>query len=210
MSRFFKMLLVLLMIIFSIASFSGCAFGAQTDLSATQARKALEQAEEIVLQKDLINFGDHWKVIADGKEVAEIRGEFIKIWDVYTLRSSNGEAIASEEEQLSIITAHAQKLDGEGNEDGYYDQHFTLFFAKIGFFDKHNTKTGSIEQDLALTLDANIKDADGNTAWHMNKTFISAGDQITIKKIDAESAHKMDVVDAVFSAAVLNEIMDTK
>lgn len=175
-------------------------------LSASEAMKKLNDADEIVLDKDFINFGDHWVVYADGEHVADITGEFFKIWDVYMMRSTNGEMMCAEEENFSLFLAKAAKMDANGNENGWYTQTLDLLFYKMDMFDKDGNKTGSLSQKLSLTLDMDILSPDGSVAYKAHKAFVSLGAKITLTKVDGG----VPVEDAIFGACIVNELSEAE
>lgn len=188
----------------------GC--GADTSkaerLSPSQATSLLGQAEEIELRKARLSWGDRWDVYADGNLVATITGEALHATDTYVLHSTDDGIICSEEEQLVFGPARARKFDAEGNEDGWYEQELTLFLAKLRIVDGSGEATGSVEQNLAFGLDADIKDADGRTAWHLEKDLVSLTTSATLHLERGEAADGFDACDAVMASAVLNELTE--
>lgn len=176
-------------------------------LTPAQAVSLLDGADEITMKKAALSWGDRWDVYADDDLVATITGEALYYTDTYTMRATDGNIICSEEEQLSLVTAKARKFDADGNVNGWFDQEFTLLFAKIRILDKDKSLTGSVEQNFAFTLDADIKDADGNVAWHLGKDMISFN-QATLHLSKKASESSVDVRDAVMVAAVLNELTE--
>ena len=178
-------------------------------LTAEQAVAQMSRADEITLRKALFSWGDRWDVYAGDNVVATIGGEALYLTDTYTMRSTNGEIICSEEEQLSFITAKARKFDAAGEVNGWFDQEFTVFLTKIRILDKDSNVTGSVEQNLAWVLDADIKDVDGNVAWHLSEDFLSFTDSSVIHLTRKEAADNVDVTDAIMVSAVLNELTET-
>lgn len=202
-----------------IGALSGCAVAApfhgidvkgdryvqQDGYSAEQAYEALCNANEIVLQKEVVNLdGDHWEIYADGEHVADITGDMIAVWDVYRMRSTNGDVMFSEEENLSFITADATKFDSNDTKCGKYHQNITFLFLDITFYDDSDNETGSLHQKLGFTLQLDIKDKDGNVNYHADKDFISWGSRIAIvKKTDNTQVAPED---AIFGTVIANEI----
>ena len=171
--------------------------------SAASAWEALDAANEIVVDKDLFNFGDHWTVYADGEHVADITGEFIKIWDCYVMRSTNGEFMSAEEENMSALTAHATKVGENGEERGYYSQNLSIFLT-IEFIDANGNYTGRVAQkpgNFTLTLD--IENADGTVAYTAKKDFLTFGARISIEKTGNGN---MSAEDAIFGTVIANEL----
>lgn len=177
-------------------------------LTAEQAVAQMSQADEITLRKARLSWGDRWDVYAGDDVVATIGGDALCLTDTYTMRSTNNEIICSEEEQLSFVTAKARKFDATGEVNGWFDQEFTFFLARIRILDKDSNLTGSVEQQLSFALDADIKDADGNVAWHLSKDFLSFADSSVIRLTRKEAAENVDVTDAVMVSAVLNELTE--
>lgn len=187
------------------SSSSGTAASAPNGLTAGEAMEKLEAADEIVLDKDWFSFGDHWTVYADGEHVADITGEFFKIWDVYMMRSTNGEIMCAEEENVSLFLAKAAKVDADGNEVGWYTQSFDFLLYKMEMFDANGNKTGSLSQNFNLVLDMDILDTDGNVAYNAKKAFLSFGAKITVTKVDGG----VPVEDAIFAACIVNELSES-
>lgn len=192
--------------------FLSACFGADVSkaeqLTAEQAVAQMGRAEELELRKAGLSWGDRWDVYADGELVATIDGEAIYMTDTYTMRSTAGDIICSEEEQLSLVTAKARKFDADGEVAGWFDQEFTLLFAKIRILDKDGNVTGTVEQKLSLVLDADIKDADGNVAWSLSQHLISfpASSVITLRR--GKASENVDPRDAIMVSAVLNELTE--
>lgn len=188
---------------------TGC--GADLDkaerLTAEQAILQMGQARELTLKKALLSWGDRWDVYADGNLVATIAGEVLYRTDTYTMRSTNGAIICSEEEQESFVTARARKFDADGEVDGWFDQELTLWLVKIDVLDRDGRKVASVEQQLSLALNADVKDADGDVAWHLEKDLVSL-DGATIHLTRREGTDAVDVRDAVMVSAVLNELTE--
>lgn len=131
----FKKLYIIISLV-SIFCLFGCTSSYEnTNFSASEANTALNEADIIVIQKDLVNFEDHWEVYADNIHVADINGEFIKIWDVYAMRSTNGELMASEEEQFSVFLNKANRVDINEEIIGFYEQNISLLFFDMTYKD---------------------------------------------------------------------------
>jgi len=209
--KFVKMATLAVLAVLAILYLTACGadLSRAEKLTAEQAVAQMSQADEITLRKARLSWGDRWDVYADGNLVATIGGEAIRMTDTYTMRSTNDEIICSEEEQLSLVTAKARKFDADGEVNGWFDQEFTLFFAKIRILDKESNMTGSVEQKLAVTLDADIKDADGAVAWHLSKDLVSIADSSVIHLTRQEAGDNVDVTDAVMVSAVLNELTES-
>lgn len=197
-------------------SMSGCGTAALAgeDVSkaeqytAAQAIHQMESADQLTLRKANISLGDRWDVYADGHFVATIDGEAIYlVGDTYTLRSTNGEFISSEREDISVITGRATKLDADGNEVGRYDEELAFLHHRIGFTDGDGNATGSMESRLwppTIRNHAEVMDADGDSAWEYSEEWLS-WDNATVHLDRHDDADDMDVTDAVMGAAIYHE-----
>lgn len=205
-------ILMLMLVTCLVMSLLLCGCGADISkaekLSAEQSVALLERADEIVMKKAPLSFGDRWDVYANDDLVATIKGEFLYMTDTYTMRSTNDDIICSEEEMQSFVTAKARKFDADGNADGWFDQEFTFWLAKIRILDRQGNETGSIEQKLSFTLDADIKDADGRTAWHLSRDMLSMS-RSSLHLVRQDNEATVDVRDAVMVSAVMNEITES-
>ena len=201
-------ILVAMVATFFLSACFGADVSKAEQLTAEQAVAQMGRAEELELRKAGLSWGDRWDVYADGELVATIDGEAIYMTDTYTMRSTAGDIICSEEEQLSLVTAKARKFDADGEVAGWFDQEFTLLFAKIRILDKDGNVTGTVEQKLSLVLDADIKDADGNVAWSLSQHLISfpASSVITLRR--GKASENVDPRDAIMVSAVLNELTE--
>lgn len=188
------------------AGYAGAESAAEYGYSAEDAWAALEAAQEIVVDKDFISMGDHWAVYADGEYVADINGEFIKIWDCYVMRSTSGDFMCAEEENWSMLRAKATKVGENGEEQGRYEQNFSIFLT-IDFFDASGSYMGRLAQDPGhFMLHVNIEDADGNIAYTASKELFHLGAQFTITKTGEGN---MSVEDAVMSTVIANELTES-
>lgn len=189
-------------------SCTGCSStgGASGEKAYTpdEAIAELNSASEIVVDKDLINFGDHWAVYADGQHVADITGEFIKIWDVYVMRSTDGQFMCAEEENIRLITARSTKVDEQGTEIGYYNQKFDFLFMRMEAVNAAGEVIGNLDQNINIVLDCDITDSAGDKAWHAKKDLISLGAKIRITK----DSGNVPVEDAIMMSVIANEIVE--
>lgn len=194
----------------TIALFAGCtptgSPSGEAGLSAQEAVAALDRSDEITIKKDFYNFGDHWSVYAETEKVADIEGELIRIWDCYVMRSTNGEFICAEQEQFALITARSAKLDESGNEIGRYDQNISLLLLSTEYRDKDGELIATLKQNLGLTLDCSILNAEEQESWKAKKTLFQFGPEIVLTRKDAEPM--VPAVDAIMMSAVANELTE--
>ena len=176
--------------------------------TAAQAIQKLGDAEGISMRKANISMGDRWDVYADDEFVATIDGEALHFGgDMYTLRSTNGDFISSEHEDMSLVTGRATKLDADGNEVGRYDEEFDLARHRIRFTDAGGTPTGSMEsrgKSIDSKNSADIMDAEGDVAWEYSEDWVSA-DKGSIRLDRRAGADDLGVEDAVMGAAIYHE-----
>ena len=76
--------------------------GAVNESDSIAVLETLDTAEVIEVNKSLISFGDGWSVKADGEDVAELKGQYIKVFgDTYSMYTPEGTLVASEAEEVA-------------------------------------------------------------------------------------------------------------
>ncbi len=165
----------------------------------------LENASTITVKKAVVSIGDSWEVLVDDVKIATIKGEFIYVLgDTYTMRTIAGNIMGSEGEQYRIINHNAILYDKDGNQNGSIKEEFFSFWYKFYINDADEQLVGTAEQNLSLTLSADIKDADDNVAWRIDKKFFAIGSTLTIEKKAEET--DVSAMQAVWMTVIMSEI----
>lgn len=203
--------IIALALALSLCGCTGADTSAAEQLNAAEASERLQDADEIVLEKAGLSAGDRWDIYADDALVATIGGEVLYLTDTYTMRSTDGELMLSEEELLTLTTAKARKFDAEGNVIGHYDQDFTLVLGRVRSLDENDATVAEIQENLAFNYgrgwSADVLDADGDIAWKASRDQISvAGAKIHLTREAA--ADKVDATDVAMLVAVFSELSD--
>jgi len=167
----------------------------------------LENADEIVLQKRLISWGDRWAVRVDGDTVAEVRGQPIYlIGDTYSMFSSAGNLVGSEGEAFRLVLNEARIYDYLNEQVGTIRQNFTLLLYNFEFFDIDGNMVGSLQQNFALALNANINNPDDSCAFNIRKDLLSIGARLRVTRCSPAENTEIPAINAVWMALILNEI----
>lgn len=206
----------LVLIVLMVTVLTGCSVGGSVeslpkvttnDVSDSQAViDALENADVITIKKDMISFGDHWTVSADGVKVADIKGQpLYMIGDTYSMFSLNGNLVGSEGEQFRLIERKAKLYDYNNEFTGQIEQEIFSLLYRFTFFDADMNQTGTMEQNFNLVLSADIKDNDGVVVWHFDKDLISLGANINLER---RADSDIDAMTAVWMTVIANEIAE--
>lgn len=200
-----------------IISTTGCTSSSGSSVTMNTANAddsqntvtALNSAKEIKVQKALINFGgDSWAVIADGKEVAKIKGQAFKIiGNTYRMYSNAGNFVGAESEQFRLVHHTAKTYNFNGQQDGAIKQGFSWPLETYDFIDASGKKIGSMNQDFSITLSGTAKDTAGNAAWSFSKAAFTLSSEITVKR---ETSNKIPALTAIWTAVIMSEVDDAK
>jgi len=166
--------------------------------------QALNTAEIISLKKAAISLGDDWTVSADGEKLAELKGQFIPVLgDTYNMFSNNGNLVATEAEQTFKVMRAATLYDAQNEIRGEIQQKFDPFLSNYTIKDVDGNILGTAEQKFSLTLNFEIKNADGTVEYKVKKAALSLGASLEIERMVEVPA--VDAQDAVWMAAIANE-----
>lgn len=203
--------IIALALALSLCGCTGADTSAAEQLSAAKASERLQDADEIVLEKAGLSAGDRWDIYADDNLVATIGGEVLYLTDTYTMRSTDGELMLSEEELLTLTTAKARKFDAEGNVIGHYDQDFTLVLGHVRSLDENDATVAEVKENLAFNFgrgwSADVLDANGDVAWKASRDQISVA-SAKIHLTREAAAGEVDATDVAMLVAVFSELSD--
>lgn len=76
-----------------------------------------------------------------------------------------------------------------------------------------STQVGKSEQQFGLSLNTDIKNADGSVSWHMNKAMFSFGADLTITRKSAGNSNDESSVsgmEALWTSLAMNEIHEAR
>lgn len=173
--------------------------------------QTLNDADEIQLKKKMISFGDSWQVMADGEKVAEIKGQaFPVLGDTYAMYSNSGNVVGVETETFMIGDRSAKTYGYDTEKRGHIDQNVISVGYSFDIYGDEEEKTGNLRQKIALNLQANVNDNDGNTEYEVSKSVFTFGSKIKIDVIKDGSDRDVDAMDAIWSSVMMSEIDDAK
>lgn len=212
-----KMLAVLVLALITVLT--GCSVGGSPESlpKVTTGDKAdslavietLNNAKNIQLRKTVISFGDEWTVVADGREVAKIKGQpLYMIGDTYSMFTLKGNLVGSEGEQFRIINHRADLYDYNNTKIGSIDQEVLSFLYKFTFRDAAGNVTGKMDQDFNLVLAGTMMDANGTPAWKFSKQFLSWGATLDLTRQSSDT--RIDVMSAIWMTVIINEIDESR
>lgn len=198
----------------SLAVLTGCSAAYESGVTPTvsadetdslEVLSALNEAQEITLEKKVLSLNDVYTVSADDVVVGEIRGQYIYlIGDTFSLFSNEGNLVGSEGEELRVVTNSAELFDWENNPTGEWQEHVSWPMKKWALIDSEGEKVAQANQKLSIALNFTIKDLDDEPQFEIKKSVISIGSRIAITKVAEEPA--MEAIDALWLAAITNEI----
>lgn len=162
----------------------------------------LNKAHNIRLKKDVISWGDHWTVYADGEAIGHVHGKPIYFLEVYEFTNLDGVVIASEEENLKVINATADLKDWQGNQTGSIEQEIISMLAKLRIY-RDNKQVGNIEQKLDLRINAEITTND-NAEWKLKGKIVTVGADLTLTRLRSDT--EVTPLEAIWSSLILHEI----
>jgi uncharacterized protein YxjI len=171
--------------------------------------QTLNEAEKISLDKKVISLGDSWNVSADGKDMAELKGQAIPVLgDTYSMYSTNNNLVASEAEQVVRTLHGATTYDYENKERGTIDQNLSLILQSYTIKDTKGNVIGTADQNMGMTLDFDIKNADGRVEYKVKKAMVSWGASLEVER--QVSNPEVDAQDAVWLSVIVNEVNEAK
>lgn len=212
-----KMILVAsIMISFSIAlSACGTSNESSKTIPETQDTKdsqsvieTLNNAKSINLKKEVFTIGDVWKVYADEKQVAEIKGEsFYLIGDTYSMYSNEGNLVGIETEEFSLTSSQSTTYGYNGEKRGKIKQKL----ISVGYnFDIYNDeeKIGNSKQKIVFKLKADIKDNNNQIEYNIEKKILSIGSDLTITPNEQIEDKSVNAIDSIWVTVMMNEIAE--
>jgi uncharacterized protein YxjI len=206
----------------SVATFTGAAIlvGSLSACGATVAQlpdntssekdsnsviQTLNEAESINLNKSVISWGDHWDVTADQEQAAELKGQAVAVLgDTYSMYSNDGNLVASEAEKVVTLLPSATTYDYNNAERGSIEQNFSPILNTYKIKDVKGNTIGTAEQNLSLTLNFDIKNADGEVEYTVKKAMVSWGSSLDIER-QVENP-EVDAQDAIWISVIANEL----
>ena len=173
---------------------------------------ALNNASEITATKSLLSWGDEWTIAADGQQVGTVTGQAIyAIGDVYSLTTVSGNLVASETEELKVITHTATLYDWNNKPTGTLEERALALTPTVDIHhpDAHGSDniTGIATTAFAsLTHQTTIADNTGAVAWETERHPFTLHTTITIKRNTAGGT--VSGIDALLVTLMMSEIHD--
>ena len=179
---------------------------AETTHNVADSKKVVDtinHASKIEAKKDWKIFGgDTWTIYADDKKVGTVQGlAFHVSGDVYALSSPDGNLVGAETENPQMFSNKATIYDWNSKEIGHLQTEFGSLMTKIDIY-RGSTQVGKSEQQFGLSLNTDIKNADGSVS-DLTITRKSTGDSA-----DAES--RVSSMEALWTSLAMNEIHEAR
>lgn len=169
--------------------------------------QTLDDAEKINVHKSVFTLGDHWNVSADGQGVGELKGQTIPVLgDTYSMYSKDGNVVGSEAEQTLQALHGATTYDQNNKERGVIDQNLSLIISNYTIRDAKGNIVGTAQQNLNMTLNFDIKNADGKVEYKVSKAMFSWGASLDIER--QVSNPDVSAQDAVWISVIANEVSE--
>jgi uncharacterized protein YxjI len=171
--------------------------------------QTLDEAEEINLKKAAISMGDSWDVKVNDENIANMKGQVIPVLgDTYTMYSTDGNVVGSEAQQVAQIMRGATLYDYNNVERGEIEQNLNLLFSKYTITDNQGNTVGTAEQKLSITLNFDIKNAEGEVEYTVSKAAFSWGASLDIERqVDNPDVSAQD---AVWLTVIANEVAEAQ
>ena len=178
--------------------------------------KLLNNAKEIKINESFISFGKHYKIYADGKEVADVKGKLINAFgDTFVMKDKAGHFITEEkqEKRWSLkYTRNAVFTDENNNITGYISETTLSKLFSIGyyfhFYDKNKKEIGVSDQvNFSLLKQNNFYDEQKNLNYHVEQKISILGDKYVIQVKDNKN---IPVYQAVMMTCIEDAIKDAE
>lgn len=109
---------------------------------AASREQVLEEGLERSVKKHVFSLGDHWEVTADDTHAADIRGEFIRLWDCYVMRPTNGQPAWHGAKRMIAFGATID-ITPESAHDSVPVEDAIMMFAVANEITSHHTKVST-------------------------------------------------------------------
>lgn len=191
---------------------------AETTHNVADSKKvvdAINHASKIEAKKDWKLFGgDTWTIYADDKEVGTVQGlAFHMSGDVYALSSPDGNLVGAETENPQLFGNKATIYNWNNKEIGHLQTEFGSLMTKIDIY-RGSAQVGKSEQKFGISLNTDIKNADGSVAWHMDKAMFSFGADLAITRKstadNTDSDSSVSGMEALWTSLAMNEIHEAR
>lgn len=177
--------------------------------SSQQTLNQLSNADTITINKALISFGDDWSVQADGIEIANVKGQAIQtLGDTYSMTNKDGNLVASQAEKTFGSLQGANTYDYNNTNNGVITKD-NAFLQNYTLTDANGNTIGNATQTLNLVTSMDVKDANGEVEYQVQKATFSWGNQASLTVTKKVENPDVPVEDAIWVAMIANEITTT-
>jgi uncharacterized protein YxjI len=191
----------------TVAQLPSTKTGSVEDSNASISQ--LDAAPKIDVDKAVVSLGDSWSIKVDGNEVASIKGQVIPIiGDTYSMFNEKGDLLASESEKKLTLFQSAALYDYNNKPDGELNRNPTLIMQKYSVTDSKGQTVATADQNLALTLNFDVKNKKGQVEYNISKAVFSLGASLSIEQ--KVKNPEVPAVDAIWIAVVANEISEAQ
>lgn len=169
--------------------------GEKTSLSRDEFISELESGKDIKLMKNYYTlFVKDYDVVVDGNIIGTVSGKFFKFTgDYFTMKSSNGDVIMSEDEEILHLNRQAQFFDGNGNKTIRYESKL-ISILDTCYFKQDGDSIATYRDVFSIPKKGKITE-NGEDTWKINKTFWF--DNYTIKNVNSSKISNAEVVMAI-------------
>lgn len=205
-------LISIIIVIFFILG--GVIFGAymndsnnyeKTSLSKEEFLNVVDNTDRILIMKEYFSLSNKYYIIVDNKIVGTVEGEILKFFgDCFTMRSSNGDLIFYENEEIMHLNNQASIKDEDGVEAGRIESEIFSLLYKCYYYDKEGNLKATSNQKFSLLRKDTILDNEGNVSYEINDTNIFASNLY----IETKNESDISPVAAIFIATI-NEAIDS-
>lgn len=151
----------------------------KTSLNKEEFLEELNNAEEIHIMKNYMSLANAYHIIVDGKIIGSVSGEvFYVLGDCFSMRSSNGDLISYEKEEVFHLNNQASIRNEEDIETGRIESKILTLLYECSYLDVEGNTLATSEQHFSLLRKDTIKDANGNVVYRINDTNYFASNLI--------------------------------
>lgn len=168
----------------------------ETSLSSEEFLSVLHNAEEITLIREYASLGKQCYIIVDDKIIGQIKEEELPLLgDRFSVRSSNGDLVMYENEEVFHISSQTSIRNSEGNEVGRIESKYRSVPDAV-YYKVNDEIIATYSQKWSFFRKDVVEDNDGNILFTMKKN-----NYFTLQIVPgAEYNTKVSPVIAVFLA----------
>lgn len=147
----------------------------ETNYSAQEVSTILREAKTFKVEKNYESLlKNDYNIIVNEEIVATVTGEYIKLFgDVFTLRSSNGELMLYESEEILHLNNQAGVYNPNNEEIGRIESSYINLLYESHFY-KNGQKIATCQEHLDIPREDTIRDSYGNLLYTISQEDVVA------------------------------------